>query len=558
MLIRLRGYHDGVKEYLENGLKAGNSLHRDYRDKRVVIDGVLDVTQAVYQSLNNSGERYLHYTLSFKEEHVDIALLEAISLRFKTLLMNAYQHDEFNFYSEAHLPKIKSFVNESTGEVEDRLPHLHIVIPKFNLMSGKSLDPVGLLTRNVKYLEAIQESINHEFNLESPRDNRRSSLSDVGEIISRYKGDVFKTDSHGLKERLLNDILNTRIDNVQSFLELLKTKGVVKERNSGSTSSYFNIKPSNSAKGVNLKEWVFSNEFIELPYEKKVDYITGDVKKRSVQQRNEDYSRDLELVNDWCERRSHEIKLMNPNSKDFKLYKSLPTNQKTVFLKNLQYADRSFLNSIRAQNPVEARANLLQDMIRQSLRGQYEQITSNSSLTRRQQAARRNSLRRMSPVHVALQTKLRRSTETEVDLLLSDKVRSYLGHNYERTYHNVRYTAATSRRPGIASTADLSNIDSVVKSVIAELETERSSRENERSVNWRELASKIDTGLFLDNLVGSHAIKREHYSVVSGKDGTDRIQARTRRYSLNDFLTKELHLSWKEASQCSGILNLAT
>ena len=37
MLIRIRGYHDGIKEYLEKGQKKDREFNRDEMDERVVL-----------------------------------------------------------------------------------------------------------------------------------------------------------------------------------------------------------------------------------------------------------------------------------------------------------------------------------------------------------------------------------------------------------------------------------------------------------------------------------------------------------------------------------------
>ncbi len=57
--------------------------------------------------------------------------------------MKSYASDEYNFYAEAHIPKIKTMKDRKTGESVDRKPHIHIVIPRKNLLSGNEMNPVG-------------------------------------------------------------------------------------------------------------------------------------------------------------------------------------------------------------------------------------------------------------------------------------------------------------------------------------------------------------------------------------------------------------------------------
>jgi hypothetical protein len=88
--------------------------------------------------------RYLHITLSFQESEISAETLNAVTQEYKTLFMNAYHEDEYCFYAEAHLPKIKNLVDKRTGEPVERKPHIHIVIPRTNLVTEKSINPVGI------------------------------------------------------------------------------------------------------------------------------------------------------------------------------------------------------------------------------------------------------------------------------------------------------------------------------------------------------------------------------------------------------------------------------
>ncbi|EJF6693563.1 relaxase, partial [Escherichia coli] len=162
MIVRYGGGNDGVVDYLINGRKAERQYTRDELDHRVVLDGDLQTTDKIIDSIENkSQERYLHITLSFHESHVSNEVLKAVVDDYKKLLMNAYHPDEYSFYAEAHLPKIRHIQDNSTGELVERKPHIHIVIPKVNLITEKFLNPVGDVTKGhtIEQLDAIQEFI---------------------------------------------------------------------------------------------------------------------------------------------------------------------------------------------------------------------------------------------------------------------------------------------------------------------------------------------------------------------------------------------------------------
>ncbi|ERT14914.1 LPD7 domain-containing protein [Photorhabdus temperata] len=263
MLIRCRGYNSGVKEYLEKGQKSGREFSRDELDERVILDGNLDLIEMVYKSIPDKGQdRYLTFTLSFKEDHIDEEQLFAITQEFKSFIMKSYSEDEFNFYAEAHLPKIKTMKDRKTGETVDRKPHIHIVIPRKNLLSGNEMNPVGNYKQNEKYFEAFQEYINQKYGLESPRDNMRLTPTSYADMLSRYKGDDFRAKNKDFKSQILQRVYNEDIKSRQSFYDLVSQYGETKIRNAGKFTEYIAVKLEGDKKFTNLKESIFSDDFI--------------------------------------------------------------------------------------------------------------------------------------------------------------------------------------------------------------------------------------------------------------------------------------------------------
>ena len=280
MLIRVTGGSEGIAEYLVNGQKQDRELSRDELDERVILDGDLELTDAIIKGMEKEGERYLHITIAFKEDALDPEVLKSITSDFKQFAMSAYDTDEFNFYAEAHLPKIKSYTNRQTGELIERKPHIHIVIPEQNLLSGQNLNPFGKVEQQVKFLEAFQEHANAKYGLASPKDNRRLEFTSESEIISRYKGDLFQGGAKDLKERILSDVLDRKISDYDSFKSLLAEHGTTRTRNAGKDTEYQNVKPADQAKGINLKDYVFSREFIEKPEAEKRQFLADEGRRK--------------------------------------------------------------------------------------------------------------------------------------------------------------------------------------------------------------------------------------------------------------------------------------
>ena len=341
MLVRIHGGQSGIADYLENGQKQGREQSRHELDERVILDGDLELTDAFINSMDKRGDRYLHITLAFKEDEVSPETLQAITQDFKRFAMTAFEADEFNFYAEAHLPKIKSTLHRKTGALVERKPHIHIVIPQQNVLSGQNLNPFGRVEQQTAFIDAFQEFTNARYGLASPKDNRRVEFTDASEMISRYKGDVFEGQGRAIKERLLSDLLDQDIRDYERFKTLLSGYGQIRVRNAGGLTEYINVKPDDAAKGINLKDYVFSREFIEKSQEEKRVFLVRETPPESASYERageatkpEDRYRDL--LKEWHDVRAYEIKYLNSgHKKGYAAYKEADPEQRQAILKEL-------------------------------------------------------------------------------------------------------------------------------------------------------------------------------------------------------------------------------
>ncbi|RMV39106.1 hypothetical protein ALP12_200166 [Pseudomonas savastanoi pv. phaseolicola] len=263
MLIRVSGYNTGAQEYLEKGNKSGREFTRDELDHRLIIEGQLSLTRAIYESIPDYGQdRYLTFTLSFKEDTVSPELLKSITTDFKNFFMHAYKPEEFNLYAEAHLPKMKTVTDRKTGEVIDRKPHIHIIIPRINLLSGNEANPVDVYKNHEKYFEAFQEHINQKYGLSSPRENVRADITDAASVLSRYKGDDFYGKNRQFKQELVKQVIERGVTSRADFYALVAEHGETRIRNEGKDTEYISVKLPGDAKGTNLKDTIFQDDFI--------------------------------------------------------------------------------------------------------------------------------------------------------------------------------------------------------------------------------------------------------------------------------------------------------
>ena len=272
----------GIAEYLEGGKKQGRDAEREHLDERVVLAGNLAITDTLISSMGGKGDRYLHITLAFKEDEVSHEVLAEITREFESFAMAAYDRDEYSFYAEAHIPRIKSYTDQGTGNFVERKPHIHVVIPEINLLSGKRLDPFGLIERHSAFIDAFQEHVNHKYGLASPKVNRRIDFTEQSEMIGRNKGDLFAGANRELKVQILDALLSEQIGNLADFRKHLAALGEVTTRNSGKPNEYLNLKPIGAAKGINLKDYVFSKDFLELAIAEKRSRVAADIERAPI------------------------------------------------------------------------------------------------------------------------------------------------------------------------------------------------------------------------------------------------------------------------------------
>lgn len=340
MLIRIRHYREGVKEYLEKGQKQGREFTRDEMDERVILAGDLDLTDALIRSMESTeGSRYMTVTLSFKEDELPREVLADVVRDFEAFMFAAYRPDEYNYYAEAHVPRLKSYPDQKTGDLVERKVHIHVVVPALNLLNGLRLAPFGKVEQQIRFLEAFQEHVNAKYGLASPRDNRRVAFNDSSEMISRYKGDAFDGSNRELRSSILDALLARDITRYEDFRALLSEFGEVRTRNPGRGNEYENVKPPGAAKGVNLKDYVFSREFVELSAVDKRAAMEARVHAEYVVpgQPRTTPAVFREALAAWHTFGAREAKYLNGGSPFYKIYREAPADEQRKLL-----AEREF------------------------------------------------------------------------------------------------------------------------------------------------------------------------------------------------------------------------
>ncbi|HGZ0807667.1 TPA: LPD7 domain-containing protein [Escherichia coli] len=518
MIVRYGGGNDGVVDYLINGRKAERQYTRDELDHRVVLDGDLQTTDKIIDSIENkSQERYLHITLSFHESHVSNEVLKAVVDDYKKLLMNAYHPDEYSFYAEAHLPKIRHIQDNSTGELVERKPHIHIVIPKVNLITEKFLNPVGDVTKGhtIEQLDAIQEFINNKYNLDSPKDYPRKD-ADYGKIISRVKGDLYKEHHSELKGELLSRIENEKIENYSVFKDIVTEYGELRIRNAGKTNEYLAVKLPGDKKYTNLKSPLFRQNYIEtrtLTLEKPTH---KEIEKR---------------LNTWLNKTSQEIKhIFNQAEKTRELYKTLSPSQQIDFLQERikEYDSREKLNERNSQQTSGREGGYKSCPKKFARIRQSEATVGLSRMPQRGMVYGINGFTRPDSVSVL-------SDISQRDLAEQLPQREHPGQDVRRDYDR-QFTES-----GIKSLERSSFLCETM------FQTLNEAAEKNEITTMAEIRRNIDPVRFLSSAAERFNIIPAQHKIRTAKDGSPRFSVGNRNMNASDFLTKHINLAWKDA-----------
>ncbi|EKF0803860.1 hypothetical protein OX317_004425 [Salmonella enterica] len=509
MLARINGGNDGVVDYLEHGNKQGREYTRDELDNRLVLDGDLSLTESVINSIPDNGqERYIHISLSFYERDVSEQTLKDVVAEYKSLLMNAYHDEEYCFYAEAHLPKIKNVIDNKTGDSIERKPHIHIVIPEINLVTGKHLNPRGRGDHYLPQLDAIQEHINNKYNLVSPKDGVRVSDHNHANVLSRSKGDFYKERHSELKGKIFDLVEKENIKNDRDFESLLSRFGEVKEYNKGEDNRYFGVRMEGESKFTRLKSPLFSRQYIA---ERSIPLIKPTPKQ--IESR----------LKEWKETISHEIKHIHPSGeKTRKTYASLTGEHKKNYLQKV-------ITNYDQKNKLQRK-----DGRTGSVKSRSQRNTGKSSPNKAIGLSRLSERRLVYGLH----GRSGRAASNESELLLQIHEHNNLSETGRKEIDPDRYVRRLQGRAG----------GRIIHSPL-ESEIKKALYNDDDLPLLKQIRSEINSERFLSYLHSVFNIDPSQYTVTFIKDGSPRFRAGTRNMNASDFLTKHMNLEWEEAKR---------
>lgn len=91
--------------------------------------------------------------------------------------------------------------------------------------------------------------------------------------------------------------------------------------------------------------------------------------------------------------------------------------------------------------------------------------------------------------------------------------------------------------------------DSVVGQLLAEINAEKAIRDAAHSASYQEIIKNLDPKRVLDYVSKVYGAELEKYEIVQADNGTNLIQYEDKKYNISSFLTKHIHLSYKDQAQ---------
>ncbi len=519
MLARVTGGQSGIIEYLKDGMKADRELSRDELDHRVNIDGNINITDELIKEMNQEGrkEAYLHITLSFGERDLNEETIIEAYKDYKDSIMSAYSSDEFNVYAEIHYPKVKSYKDKKTGEQIERFPHVHMIVPQKNLVSDKALKPFGLYSTNIKYHDAIQETVNRKHGLESPYENQRKyRMTDNSEFISRYKGDAFKGSNAKFKNEIFEQINTKNISSMEDFKKELAGYGEVTTGKKGSVDEYLQIKLTGSKKNIRLKENAFKGQYIE---------------KRELEREKPSDKKISTDLNEWRETRSHEMKHIHTASpKVRKEYNELTKEKQKEFL----YERR---NDFTRRYDTRAEG---EDNIRPSGRQ-----------ANREPSPKRNGGQRFTQITNGLPGMPKRSLDaanrrenSTTEGVLPNHEHNHLELRRADRDNELRWSNDRSGRRGRGIKKD--KLESFPDQLLQQHKAKNSPQVLKQ---FKEIRKNLEAERVLDYFQNTHGLIKSNYKTFKAKDGSARIKIGNRAYNISDFSTQHMRQDWSESKE---------
>lgn len=360
----------GIVEYLKFGVAKDRDFSRDEMDYRNTLHGnieELDIILKTYNKPKAKGDNYKHFVITFENENALKEDLINITNEFKKFAKAGYKDDELYFYAESHIPKLKGYPFMS-GEYNSRKPHVHVIIPVYNLYTGNKGYNFNITTFKYReYLDLFSRKMNHKYNLNSPLEpQNRRPFKGMEEQLTRKVGVEYKGSKLWIKKEIFEMIINRDLKTIDNLRASIKVhmKDLIDQVSYGNINKDILVikykDKMEKQQTLALKDYCFSKEFLSQSeivknknynkyitnFNKKTDLLAGDneiFNTKLTEKENEKLDGYYELV-------SKLIKYSKVEPKKIQAVKNLENSvQKDLIIKlEAEFYERNKLNERRA------------------------------------------------------------------------------------------------------------------------------------------------------------------------------------------------------------------
>lgn len=257
-IIRITQASEGIEHYFETGQKLGREQSRDELDQRVHLSGSIDAFRVANQYCLDHKKwdnNYWHITNSFAIDNQDVSdeILRHIVDDMLAYYYPDYDKDNLVHAAEAHRPKIQSLVDETTGEVRQRLLHLHLAVSKLDTATGNQ---VRMQPFSYGADKAFQSLLAEKYGLVDPADRRRDIAISKKDIISRWNNEptAKQTKVADMRKAFAEVLADaSSIDEAVGLLNQLDTVASVSFKQQKSGNKYLQVETTAGSKNINLR-----------------------------------------------------------------------------------------------------------------------------------------------------------------------------------------------------------------------------------------------------------------------------------------------------------------
>lgn len=260
-LIRISHRESGLEKYLEKGRMSGRDYERDDMDTRVPLHGDIDAFSAAVKFSRKNKKwkhHYDHITIGFSQDEQGLSEEKLRDIVHDVL--HYYYGGMYNIdndiaaFAEAHRPRLQTMKDRTTGELHDRLDHIHIGIPKYNPRTGRQ---IRTLPYNWKADAAFQSWLCQKHGLVDPATRKRDEPMTKADFLARYKGDGEAPKKQSLINALRSEFsrITKSADTADGAIDKLKASELVESVQWVETkrNKYLQVTPFDGAKKINLR-----------------------------------------------------------------------------------------------------------------------------------------------------------------------------------------------------------------------------------------------------------------------------------------------------------------